>query len=195
MLKCRLFFFFITTILFIGCESETSSKKTYLDIDSLISTQVKNLTEAKAHVLKTASLGNAKDQSEFSPDSLGWTTELDIFRQLDIINKPTNKDSYEVLDGQKDVNSNLSVRSYTAKSELPVRLLKLYYFNDLKNLKKLEAVFAEKNTLYATERSLSLTFDEIAGKNTLANYSIDGIQKMIISDTVHFAVKCSIIYQ
>ncbi|HZX73682.1 MAG TPA: hypothetical protein VFE57_04625 [Cyclobacteriaceae bacterium] len=195
MLKCRLFFFFITTILFIGCESETSSKKAYLDIDSLISTQVKNLTEAKAHVLKTASLGNVEDQSEFNPDSLGWTTELDIFRQLDIINKPTNKDSYEIIDGQKDVNSNLTIRAYKAKSELPVRNLKLYYFNDLKNLKKLEAVFAEKNVLYSTERSLSLDFDEIAGKNTLASYSIEGIQKMIISDTVHFTVKCTVIYQ
>jgi len=194
MLKAALFFFFASSFFLISCESRTISKKTYLDIDSLINAQINSLVAAKARVSKTATLGDVKDQSEFLPDSLGWATELDVFRQLDVINKPTNKDAYLITDSEKDTNSNLTTRSYQAKSELPVRLLKLYYYKDLKNLKKIEALFAEKNTLYYSKRSLTMDFDEIAGNNMLINYSINGTQKMIVSDTVRFTVQCAIVF-
>jgi hypothetical protein len=201
MLKNRLALYFIGTILLAGCGSDEKpgaqklvTQKTYLNIDSLVSAQVKDLTTANARISKNASLDKMQARSEFNTDSLGWATELDIFRQLDVINKPSNKDVYRVVDGEKDVNSNLTVRSYQAKNEAPVRLLKLYYYENIKNLKKIEAVFGEKNTLYSTERSLTMGFDEIAGKNTLINYSIDGIQKMLLSDTVHFTIQCSIIF-
>lgn len=194
MLKTGLYFFFASSFFLIGCESRTVSKKNYVDIDSIINAQVNSLVAAKARISKAATLGNVKDQVEFVPDSLGWATELDIFRQLDVINKPTNKDGYRITDGEKDTNSNLMTRSYQAKSELPVRLLKLYYYENLTGLKKIEAVFAEKNTLYSTERSLAMSFDEHAGKNLLTNYSIDGIQKMIVSDTVRFTVQCNVIF-
>ena len=197
MLKNRVALYLVAIVLLAGCGSDEKArlKKTYLDIDSLISTQVKDLKIANARIEKKASLGETQASSEFKPDSLGWATELDIFRQLDIINKPSNKDAYLVVDGEKDVNSNLSVRLYRAKNDLPVRLLRLYYYEDLQNLKKIEAVFGEKNTLYSTERSLTMSFEEVAGKNMLTNYSIDGMQKMMLSDTVRFTIECNVIFR
>ena len=188
-------FYFATTALLVGCGSETVQEKNYLNIDSLITTQVGNLVNANARIAKNASLNEASSKSEFTTDSIGWATELDIFRQLDVINKPTNKDSYLIIDGEKDVHSNLTIRLYQAKGELPVQALKLYYYQNLQNLKKLEAVYKEKNTLYSTERSLTMGFDEVAGKTVLTNYSVDGIQKMIFSDTVHFNIQCNVIFQ
>jgi len=194
MFKYNRLLVLISIAVLAACESQPIAKKTYLDIDSLINAQIKSLVTANAHIIKSASLNNEKADSEFAMDSLGWATELDIFRQLDIINKPTNKDSYLVTDGEKDMNSNLAIRQYKAKSKLPVEMLRLYYYTDLQNLKKIQAVFEEKNALYATERSLTMEFDEVNGKSTLIHYSINGIQKMILGDTVRFTIHCDVIF-
>jgi hypothetical protein len=196
MLKNRLALHVVAAAFLAGCGSDkATSDKTYLNIDSLVNVQVKNLVMAQARIAKTASLDEMKTRSEFTTDSTGWATELDIFRQLDAINKPNHKDSYLVINGEKDANSNLMIRSYQAKSEIPVRSLKLYYYKDLKNLKKIEAVYKEQNTLYFTERSLTMRFDDVRGKNMLINYTIDGIQKMILSDSVRFTIQCSVIFK
>ena len=194
MLKYNRLFLLISIAVLAACESQRVAKKTYLDIDSLINVQIKSLVTANAHVIKNASLNNEKAKSEFAMDSLGWATELDIFRQLDVINKPTNKDLYLVIDDEKDVNSNLTIRQYKAKRELPVKMLSLYYYKNLQNLKKIQAVFKEKNALYATERSLMMEFDEVNGNSRLVHYSIDGIQKMILGDTIRFTIHCDVIF-
>ena len=187
--------FFIGVIFFLaGCETKSVSKQTYLDIDSLIDVQIKNLTLAGAHVEKTAVLGNTSDQSQFVPDSTGWSSELDVFRELNTINKPIYKDQYVITDGEKDSNSNLIIRTYQAKDDLPVRSLSLYYYKSLNSIKKLKAVYNKENILYSTERTLTMNFDEVKGKHLLADYSVSGIQKMIVSDTVRFSITCHIIF-
>lgn len=194
MPKRKNLLFLCSIAILTSCETQTDAKKPYFDIDSLVNAQVKNLVASHARIVKTASLNEVKAKSEFATDSIGWATELDIFRQLDIINKPTNKDSYLVADGEKDFSSNLIVRSYKAKRDLPVQLLKLYYYKDLQNLKKVEAVFGEKNSLYITERSLTMNFDDVGGENRLTYYSINGIQKMVLGDTVRFTIQCNVIF-
>ena len=162
-------------------------------MDSLINIQVTNLVASRAQVFKAASLGDIKDELRFTPDSLAWANELDIFRQLDMINKPTNKGLYEITDGKKDAHSNLLVRSYMAKRDLPVKSIEVYYYKEFKNLKKIEAVYSESNALYFAKRSLIMNFDERKAVTILTHYAIAGVQKMIMSDSVHFTIKGNIV--
>lgn len=187
-------------VFIISCETKVVTTSNYLDIDSLINAQVKNLIAVKARVKKNAGLEHVVNQSEHIPDSLGWANELDVFRQLDMINKPSYKDSYEILDRGKDINSNLTVRSYEPRKnlsdkereKLPVRLLKFYYYQE--HLKKMEALFTEKNNLHYTTRIMNLEFDDRQGAGILSHYSIEGVQKMILTDTVRFRITGDVLY-
>ncbi|HRG11108.1 MAG TPA: hypothetical protein PLJ08_21220, partial [Cyclobacteriaceae bacterium] len=78
--------------------------------DSLINRQQQELLAAKATLTKTVSLDSSIEEITFEVDSLVLAKELDVFRQLDIINKPGFKGQYKISDGEKDSRSNLTIR-------------------------------------------------------------------------------------
>lgn len=188
----RLFLFVIATLALASCKE--SAKKADFYFDSLVTNQVKILTLAKASVIKKASIDGNQDETTFTPDSTLWESELDIFRQLEIYERPAYKDAYEMKDGISDEKSNLTVRSYHSLKNIPVRDLKFYYHDQFQQLKKIEATYQEKNTLYTTKRSLQMEFDEVNGKSVLSSYSITGVQKMVLSDSVKFSIHSKVIF-
>lgn len=163
--------------------------KTYFDFDSLINVQVKELINAKVTLRKVSVINGKSDSSSFVPDSLKLANELDVFRQLDLINKPLYKSSYVVKEGEKDTRSNLLIRSYSAKSASPVPFVKFYYRSSPRDIKKVESFFQEENALYNTSRNLTLLFDDSSGTPLISGYQLRGSQKMILSDTVNFSVE------
>jgi hypothetical protein len=74
-----------------------------------------------------------------------------------------------------------------------VPFVQFYYQHDVTNLKRIEAEYQEQNALYYTKRRLSIQFDG-SGKNLIHHYSIEGAQKMILSDSVRFSIHGSIFY-
>ena len=165
--------------------------KAYFDFDSLIEAQVTALLKAQTTISKKSLITGKEDSSTFVPDSLALANELDVFRQLDLINKPLYRSGYEISDGEKDTKSNLLIRSYTSKTPSPVPYVKFYYQSSSNELKKIESVFREENALYDTKRNLLLEFDNNTGVLLLSGYSLSGTQKMILNDTVNFAVTVS----
>ncbi len=165
--------------------------KAYFDFDSLINVQVAGLLKAQSIINKKSRINEKEDDSSFTPDSLNLANELDVFRQLDLINKPLFRNAYEIKDGEKDSKSNLLIRSYTAKAPSPVPFVKFYYRSSPHEIKKIESVFQEENTLYRTRRNLLLEFDDSSGPLLLKRYQLSGIQKMILNDTVNFSVSVS----
>lgn len=165
--------------------------KVYFDFDSLINVQVAELLKAQSTISKTSVINAKEDDSSFVPDSLKLANELDVFRQLDLINKPLYRNAYEIKDGEKDTKSNLLIRSYTAKTPSPVPFVKFYYQSSPREVKKIESVFHEENTLYNTRRNLLLEFDDSSGSLLLTGYQLSGTQKMILNDTVNFSVNVS----
>ena len=117
--------------------------------------------------------------------------ELDVFRQLDLINKPLYKSMYEIRDGEKDIKSNLLVRTYRAKNTSPIPFVKFYYRSSPRILKRIESVFQEHNPLFDTKRTLMLVFDDGNESVIISGYQLKGTQKMILNDTVHFSVEVS----
>ena len=170
-----------------SCKRSSEQPTTYFD--SLVVAQGAWLSSAKASVSKNTMVNGTHDQVKLSPDSLGWQNELEIFRQLSAFERPAYKSHYRVEDGIKDVKSNLSIRRYTATQSNPVSQLQFYYFNHFRNIRKIEAVYHQENLLYATRRKLIMEFDDINGTAVLTGYSMDGIQKMMLSDSVRFSLK------
>jgi len=177
-----------------SCQNNTTVSKKYFDIDSLIDKQLVYLEKTGASLTKVASIDSVNDKANFKPDSAAWAKELEVFRHLDIINKPIYVDAYDITDGQKDVNSNLIVRSFTANKEIPVKSLKLFYQGSPQRLRKLEATLNEQNSLYYTSRKLSLELEDVNEQLILSRYNVRGVQKMILRDSVRFSIASKVIY-
>jgi hypothetical protein len=164
------------------------------NIDSLVLSQVQYLSDKKATLHKSAIIGLQQDDSVFTPeDTLAWKNELDIFRQLDVINKPINRDGYIIDDDLFDPSSNLTVKAFSAIENLPVRYLRIFYQESIHKPRKVEALYDDKNALYKSGRILLMEFHQIDNKTILTSYSISGGQKMIMADTVTFLIKGKIV--
>lgn len=188
-----LFCLIILALLVSGCiKKDLQRDSEYFNFDSLINSQVDALVKAKSTLTKSVLLNGKTDQSMIAMDSALLAQELDVFRQLDLINKPLYKNAYEILDGEKDSQSNLTIRRYKAKEIAPVPFVTFYYQNNFNKIKKIESVFREANSLYATERQMVLEFDDTSGNLLLSKYRLQGGQKMILSDSVLFDIEGTI---
>ncbi|HNT49587.1 MAG TPA: hypothetical protein PLM56_04005 [Cyclobacteriaceae bacterium] len=175
-------------------QSEVIYDKPYFDFDSLITRQQQALLTANATLTKTVTLDGSTEEITFAIDSVVLTKELDVFKQLDIINKPGFKGKYKISDGEKDSRSNLTIRRYEAlETNTPVPFVLFYYQNEFNRLHKIESAYRENNTLYGTGRNLLLEFDDASGSPLLVNYRLTGVQKMILSDTIGFSIEGTLV--
>ena len=186
----RVLFSLLLPTVLVSCQQNSKQGHSYFD--SLVIAQVAHLSKAKASIVKKTMLQGKAEQSTFVPDSSAWEYELGIFRQLSAFERPAYRLSYSVEDGIRDGASNLRIRRYQATEKIPVPELRFYYFNEFKNLKKIEAIYQQQNWLYATTRRLSLEFDDIEGESILTSYRIEGAQKMVLGDSVRISIRSEI---
>lgn len=178
--------------LFSCSRSSTIRETELIAFDSLWREQVSALAEAKAELTKEVLMNGAVEKKSFIPkDTTAWMNELEIFQQLRAINKPVNIDSY-VETISDDSLSNLKIRSLVSQKEIPLKELRVYYLNTQDKIRRIEAVINERNALYKSARTLSLTFSELNNKTILTSYSIQGGQHMILGDTVQFDIQSTI---
>jgi hypothetical protein len=172
-----------------SCEEKRSDTNFYYPVDSLLKTQVKYLAESKAQLSKKAAIDGKEESLSFTPkDTTAWIHELDIFAELNDINKPTNVGKYRTKRGIKDITSNLLIYTIESTEKLPVSYVKIYYLNTLSDVRKIEALYYQESSLLKTSRELSMEFQNINNKIVLTSYSIQGDQKMLIGDSVTFSV-------
>lgn len=192
--------YFKCILLFLGlgiatasCESEKQPAAFY-PIDSLVTGQARYLTDINAGLFKEALLSGKTDTVTYKPgDTLEWMNELDIFRKLDMINKPVNKGSYRIDDALFDPGSNLTVKAFTSLKKLPVVYLKIYYQGTIEKPRKIEALFDDANPMYKSSRLLSMHFQQIENETVMTSYFIRGGQKMVFGDSVAFYISGKIL--
>jgi hypothetical protein len=184
-----------------GCDTPKEEAGFY-PIDSLVSAQIQNLTTVHATLHKEVFVAEKIDTLSYIPaDSGQWVKEMNIFRQLEVINKPINRGSYQIEDGLTDTTSNLTVKAFTIKNDLPsedikdlpVKYIRVYYQDSMNKPRKIEALYDEENTLYKSSRFLSLEFRQVNNKTILTSYFIKGGQKMILADSVAFYIRGNIV--
>ena len=172
----------------VSCESEKNPAAFY-GIDSLVVAQAALLASIEARLSKEALLHGKTDTVTYTPqDTITWINELDIFRKLDIINKPVNMGSYLVKDGLLDKESNLTVKAFTSLKKLPVVYLKIFYQDTISKPRKIEALYDEATLLHQSVRMLSMHFQQIENRTVLTSYAIRGGQKMVVGDSVAFFI-------
>lgn len=186
--------FGVLLVILFGCNrSSILYDKPYFNFDSLVTVQVKLVGLARDSIKKTAVMDGKIDVSQFVVDTVSMRNEMEVFRELDVINKPLFKNAYEIPKDEKDNKSNLWVRTYRLKNKADVTsavpYVRFFYLDDFQQVKKIESIFEEANSLYKTHRNLMMEFDGIEQGMKLKRYSISGFQKMILTDTVKFSIE------
>lgn len=172
-----------------SCEEKRSDTKFYYPIDSLINAQVVYLVEANAKLSKQAAIDEKEENISFIPkDSAAWIHELDVFAELNDINKPTNVGKYRTQRGVKDLTSNLLIYAIKSTENLPVSYINVYYLNTLSDIRKIEAHVNQESDLLTSSRDLVMEFQNVNNKIVLTSYSIQGGQKLLLGDSVTFSV-------
>ncbi|MBS1557307.1 MAG: hypothetical protein JST69_01165 [Bacteroidetes bacterium] len=167
---------------------EQKNKKIYFDFDSLMTAQVKNIKKNEIVLLKKTILNSLTDSLSLKPDSIQLKNEMEMFRQLDDINKPMYKGWYKI-ETKEDVNSNLKVRTFTTNTKATVPFVKLFFNQKINRLKRIESSWAENNAMMNTQRFLMLEFEDHNDQPRLMHYRVTGHQKVIFSKSVSLAVE------
>jgi hypothetical protein len=181
-------------LLLLGCSPPPEKTSKYFSFDDILRQQAGKLSAGKAIVSKRAALDRiTEDAARYTPkDSVEWIKELDIFRTLDVINKPVNINAYQVEDGLKDVNSNLKIKLISTKENLPVRYIKIFYQDKPENIRIIESKYTQSNFMFHSERILTLEFQDVHSTFLLTRYSVKGKQKMFLRDSISFSIQASV---
>jgi len=165
----------------------------YFNLDSMLVAQKTHLLENNMQLDKWAFVDEDTAQNTYTPDSIGWKDELAFFNKMNI-NKPVLQGVY-TESVENDANSNLKVKSFIPApgADVEVQYLKLYYLNELSNLKKMEALYRENNPIYKSQREFTLFFEERSGAAVIDKFLVEGSQKMILKDSVKFKIEGQII--
>lgn len=185
------FVFIMATV--VSCYEYKPVAGGYYNLDSLLDGQIRLLVDRAATLEKNAVVGEQDSHVVLVPgDSAAWAEELDIFRNLSVINKPVNRGLY-IDSVYKDRSSNLSIRGFSAlDDDLPLERLEIYYLNTPRDIRKIEATVREKNLMFKTKRTLRMDFRKKDTESILSAYSIKGGQKMLMGDSVRYFVSARI---
>lgn len=174
-------------VLLAGCAGKQATTHTqFYNIDSLIAAQGSLLKNKELSKLVT--INGRSEETKFTPDSLQWTSELEVFRQIDQVNKSSFREEYVVAD-IRDTNSNLMIREIKSNGEAPVSMFRLYFLRTPGDVRKIEATLVEENALYTDTRKMTMEFDR---HHMLSRYRVEGSQKMVMDDSVRFVIAGSV---
>lgn len=184
----RVLFIFISLILLSSCDEQNKVNTAYYNIDSLLDAQTDLLLSKNTLLKKIVVLDGKRDTAGITqPDSITLTNEFDLFRKI------FRKRNFKIENGS-DSRSNLTIRTFTgelssSEKNVTPESVRLYFYNSPANLRKIEANYHEGNPMFSSSKHLTMEFENIYNKVTLVHYTIEGKQKMILSDSVNFFIQ------
>lgn len=184
--------FIIIIVLFVGCREVVNENirntQQYFDLKGLLDEQIVLLDSLHPTLNKTTRIDGDEESLSLQLDSSGWAREMEIFFDVDI-NEPILRDAY--LRKDENLGDSLRLESYEAKAgkNAEIEYLKIFYNRDSDVPQRITAVFTEKNALYDSKRLLKLEFDQRRDLNILSGYSIEGVQKMLLKDSIYYEIE------
>ncbi len=193
-MRSRIFYCALVLAFFLSsCNSNTSGKRVneYYNLDSLVSKQITILSDGRMHVNKKALLDGENEEISKILTKEQWEDELNLFRDADM-NVPSLSGVYKCNCGISDKNSNLLLNEYIPENDGGknyIRLFRIYYFEELSQIRKILIEEKEENELYFSSRRLVMNFESSRMGMILSSYSINGVQKLQLKDTVKYFIE------
>lgn len=159
-------------------------KPNYFDVKGFLDGQVAELNRQQPVVEKQVRLrdGNIETTRVAKTD---WSKELQIFYQADI-NKPALRGAYEI----EPVNQqNGPSTAYKRKYGIEATVQELVVTKAADRPESIIATIIQDNPLFYSEKKLRLQ----ANNRGLQSYSVEGIQKLVMFDTVRYTVRTRIV--
>jgi len=175
----------------VSCERPTpptsAEAEASYDLTAYLAQQRQELEAERPMVLKSvATQGLAPEVVETS--EVDWEDELAVFEEADL-NRPSLQEYYTK---QEQVLEDGSVAVEYRK--LPEAAPQVHYLRLLLSpkgqLRQLTATLQDKNLIYYSQRNIALSTDPQTGD--IASYNVDGVQKMIFGDSLHYEVKANL---
>ena len=174
--------------------SSTPSNMPYFDLKGLLEQQVDMLDSLDPEVQIEALIGNEHDEEVMQKDSADWAETLALYVEADL-NKPVLRDQYLIRDSLL-TGTGKRLKIYQAKQpqEVDIPYMKIYYEEDLSQVRRVETLFRENNPLYSTQRQMELRFANEGGTLRLLSFGVTGKQKMILRDSILYQTVANLRY-
>jgi len=185
-------------ILFLGlllattaCERPTpptaAEAEASYNLTAYLQRQKQLLQAEKPMVLKSvATEGQPVETIETS--AIDWQDELAVFEETDL-NRPALQEYYSKKE-QVLEDGRIVVEYNRAEDAEPlVHYLRLELTPERK-LRQLNALIQDQNVLFYTRRNVQLTADSASGN--ISGYRISGVQKLVLSDSLHYRVDANL---
>lgn len=162
----------------------TNRKPNYFDVKGFLDSQVAELNRQQPVVEKQVRLRDGSLETT-RVSKTDWSKELQIFYQADI-NKPALRGAYAV----EPVNQpNSSGTAYKRKPDIEASVRELVVTKAADRPEALTATIIQDNPLFYSEKKLQLQADS----RGLQCYSVEGIQKLVMFDTVRYTVRTRVV--
>jgi hypothetical protein len=187
-----LLFLFLLAVL-AGCaqgERENSPIRLmdeYYDVNGLLKRQMRTLAAADVLLVKDVSYIDQDESDTLRLNAQQVRQELRMFSEMDI-NRPVLSGRYTISTSE---SGPLHITRYQADEPEDLRVNYLEVHRQGNEVRQLVALFSDRNLLYNSTRTLTLTLNE---EELPLSYSIVGIQKMIFRDSVAYSIQGQFLY-
>ena len=181
-------------MLFLGlaaCEQpvphKTAASDGYYNLAAYVQRETQRLQAEQPAVLKSVTTEREPAET-LQLNNLDWAEELSIFAEADI-SKPTLREYYTRQEQLLPDGTTAVTYVKEENAEAPVERLYLELTPD-QHLRYLEATLLDQNILFYSRRKAILEANPLNGN--LATYRVDGVQKLIFSDSLHYSVQANL---
>ncbi len=156
----------------------------YFDVRGLLDAQIRQLTARHPGVTKHVNLRGGSTETVRVPQ-VKWADELQIFYQADI-NKAALRGVYRVDSATEAGGVRRTYTAQPGRENAPVTRLSVLSAGG--QPQEIEATLRQDNPLFSGQKQLRLTLQQ----GQLSEYSVRGLQKLILFDTLRFSTSARV---
>ena len=170
-----------------ACDSDSGAsqpvatrKPLYFDLKGFLDAQTQLLSRRNPVVVKQVQLRTGQQETAKVPHT-DWRKELQLFYQADI-NKSALRGAYTV-EPPVQVGGGLQRQTYSRKPSVENAVERLTVLAGPQGVREVTATLSQNNALFFSRKDLLLRADQ----GLLRNYQVNGVQKLILFDTLRYS--------